>query len=533
MKKTSFHEYLIARAGRRLVLEMDEKGGDQKEKSDTAAVSSTITLGKDNDFKPFIVTDDPRNPAYPSNRNLAPIVRAFLESPKVKVYNSLTKDGESKPHTLPQKKLYMVGGPVRDHMRGLTPKDIDLVTDATPDEIRMILTDSGFKETDAKQYDDATGDPKKAKAPRSSDHGDKIFYVKGRDKAGTDFVFGVKVNGQEFDLATFRKDGHSSDQRTPDQMQFASHKEDAARRDLTINSMYLTLNNPDGPNATVTDFHGGAHDLIKKKVRWVGKAQDRLDEDLLRALRFIRFVARYGNGDAEEGSVTAIKKVAPQIRKAVSAERIQDEFSKGLAYEDVDPAVYIKLYKDMGLLDVVFPGMHFKLESPDDYPKDRDKAVVIASLLRGNDPQAVKQCLVDGKWSGQDTKRVMFLLKILDIHPHLDPEELDQYLHQYQSSGIQEKGLSSWWDANKKGNPELMRAFLNHAKGERVRTVHTDPETGHEGLHPAFADIMDPETRKAKEGVHPSEIGRRRREEEHRNWRTGYEQLQPRARPRS
>lgn len=569
MKKTTFAEYLAHRSKGRLIIELDEKtppkdgpnsavageGGGAAAAAPPGAntgISSTVNLGKDNEFKPFVITDDPRNPAYPSNRNLAPIVRAFLESPKVKVYNSMDKEGAPKPHTLPQKKLYMVGGSVRDHLHGKTPHDIDLVTDATPDEIRMILSDNGFEETDANAApeepamppdpmagpdDSADVEPskpsktKKGGSPRSSVHGSKIFYVKGRDKAGTDFVFGVKVNGQEFDLATFRKDSKGSDGRHPDQMSFAGHKDDSARRDLTINSLYLLVNNPDGPNAQVTDFHGGIHDLANNDVRFVGNAQDRLDEDLLRALRYVRFAARYGKGKVQEDIKNAIKKVAPNIRKVVSPERIQEEFSKGLAYEDVDPAIYVKLYKDMGLLDVVFPGMKVKLDAPEDYPQDRDKAVVIASLLRGNPPEAVSQCLQDGKWSGQDIKRVMFLLKMLEMHPHLAPDELDQYLRQYQSSGINPKGLESWWDSNKKGNKELLRSFVDFAGGPRVSPMNRGDD-GKEGVHPQFADLLDASSGKPRPraGVNPSAIGVRKREAEHGNWQKLYQSYQPRAR---
>lgn len=500
----SFREYIESRGP--ILSEMDGKAGDKMK------VASQFSLGKENDFAPFVVTDDPRNKEYPSNKNLAPVIRAFADSNKVSVYNSLDKQGKNKPHNLPAKKLYMVGGPVRDHISGKTPKDIDLATEATPDEIRMILTAAGFREINT---------PDTQKGPRS---GEKVFYVKGKDKRDREFVFGVKVGGQEFDLATFRKDGKTSaDGRHPDEMEYSSQRDDADRRDLTINSMYLLLNNPDGPNSQVTDFHGGAHDLASGNVRFVGNPEDRLDEDLLRALRYVRFAAKYGKGKAAEEIKQAIRKVAPQIRKSVSPERIQEEFSKGLAYKEVNPELYIKLYKDLGLLDVVFPGMKFKLETPEDYPSDRDPSVVIATLLRNNDPEAVQKTLEEGRWSNQEIRRITFLQKILNLNPKIEPAELDKLLRQYQQSGVMDQSLSSWWSSNNRPK-EILGAFLDYAKSPRVKLTNIDPETGEENVHPDFADIIDPYTKKPYSGNHTSGIpfghlaGSRKRDLEHRNF---------------
>jgi tRNA nucleotidyltransferase/poly(A) polymerase len=504
-RATNFREYILLR-------EMDEKGNGSEKKP---GITSSIVLGKDNGFKPFIVTDDNRNPAYPSNKNLAPIVRAFQDSKKVKVYNSISKDGEAKPHTLGSKTLYMVGGAVRDHLKGKTPHDIDLATDASPDEIRMILSDNGFKEL----HKDRSG--------ASSPDG-KVFYVKGKDKAGTDFVFGVKVGGQEFELATFRKDSHGSDGRFPDQMSFGGHADDAARRDLTINSLYLLLNNPDGPNNQITDFHGGVHDLEGGNVKFVGKAEDRLEEDLLRALRYARFAARFGGGKIDPEVAKKIKEVAPKIRNVISPERIQQEFVKGLENDDTDPVKLVQIYKQLGLLEVVFPGMSIKLDTLEDYPKDRDRAVVVASLLRGNHPSVIEKALREGKWKNEDITRVAFLHKILSLHPNMNADDLDGFLHGYNRSGIMGRSVEAWWNHNKKGNPELLRAFLDFAKNPRVKTTLLDDETGDEKMNPDFSHLFNPIDNNPLPGMGQM-IGKLKRDKEHGNFLDLYRSYQPRA----
>lgn len=512
----NFEEYFKQRQSKRPLVEMDEK---KSEPAKPGGVTTNITLGKDNDFQPFVVTDDPRNPAYPSYPNLAPVIRAFQDSNKVAVYNSMGNDGSAKPHKLGSKKLFLVGGPVRDHLKGKTPKDLDLATDATPDEIRMILLDAGFVETDAV-------DAPAKDARSSSKNGSKIFYVKGKDKGSNqDFVFGVKVNGEEFDLATFRKDSKESDGRRPNSMQFAGHKDDADRRDLTINSMYISLTNPDGPNNTLTDFHGGVRDIMHGDVRFVGNPEDRLNEDLLRALRYVRFLARYGNGKPNQDAKEAIAKVLPKMldRKVLSPERIQDEFSKGLSSKDVDPAVYIKLYKELGLIDIVFPGVKINTTS---LPQDRDKSVVTAMLLRDNKPEVVLNALKDAHWSTQDTNRVVFLIKMLNFHPHVSPEELDQYLRQYQSSGINPKSLKSFWGSQKPDQGGVIDSFVNFVGSPRVSTMQND-EFGNPRVRSEFEDLFDTDGAnrfRPRSGIDPSGvpyrnlIGQRQREMEHQNW---------------
>lgn len=497
-----FREYILVR-------EVDEGGkgnqdGGGPEGKHAPGIQTTLVLGKNNPFKPFVISDDNRNPAFPSNRNLAPIVRAFQDSKKVRVYDSMGKGGEPKPHTLGAKTLYMVGGAVRDHLIGKTPHDIDLATDATPDEIRMILSDAGFTELQKDRTDQ--GVPNR-----------KIFYVVGKDKTGADFVFGVKVNGQEFELATFRKDSHGSDGRHPDKMSLGGHADDAARRDLTMNSLYLLLSNPDGPNNQLTDFHGGVRDIESGDVRFVGKPEERLEEDLLRALRYARFAARFGKNDISPETERAIVNAAPKIRQAVSPERIQQEFVKGIENEDTDPTKLIQIYKRLGLLGVVFPGMSIKLDSPDDYPKDRDRAVVVASLLRGNHPGMIEKSLREGKWKNEDIARVAFLHRILNMHPHMTADDLDGHLNGYNRSGIMGKSVESWWDHNKKGNPELLRAFMDFAKGPRVRAMVLDDETGEPQVDPDFAHLFDPLTNKPM-GNMGMEIGRLKKDKEHANF---------------
>ncbi len=381
--------------------------------TDTKGVPSEVKLSDTGDYKPFVV-DEERHP------NLRILMQAFLNSDKVafpgpdgypQKLTTLDAKGESTPK-LKKKSLYLVGGAVRDHLMNKTAKDYDLATDATPDEIRLILRSAGFNEVKPQTGKHAPKDQRYEKHPEAGNK-NKIFYAKGWDRAGREFVIGARVNGEEFEIATFRKDSKGSDGRTPDKMEFTpSFEDDSSRRDFTINSMAIPLTNADGPNTKLMDPHGGAHHLKSGEVRFVGNAKDRLEEDQLRALRYIRFAARFGN---TENIPPEYKDAIKEIKdlSSVSRERIRDEFVKGLEHADVDPRKYIKLYKDFDLIGTVFPGMTFQLDDPKkDFSDKKDKRLQVAWILRNNNPQDVKDMLAHGTWTSSEINDIVHLIKM-------------------------------------------------------------------------------------------------------------------------
>ena len=181
------------------------------------------------------------------------------------------------------KQLYVVGGAVRDAILGKSPKDFDLTTDAKPDEVLAIAKKGGFKTVEVGKQ------------------------------------FGVVIIGGH-EIATFRKDIGKG--RRPDSVDFTDIKGDVKRRDLTINALFYDIG-----KKQIVDLVGGIADLKKKKIRTVGKAEDRFDEDPLRKLRALRFAGSVG-GRMEKETWKALKK-NPNI-SGVSSERIRDEFLKGL-----------------------------------------------------------------------------------------------------------------------------------------------------------------------------------------------------------
>src|SRR5581483_10047645 len=202
------------------------------------------------------------------------------------------------------------GGCVRDELLGLVPKDYDVATDATPEQVRRLF----------------------------------------RRTVAVGAAFGVvQVLGPRplsVEVATFRSDVSYSDGRRPDRVVFSSPREDAERRDFTINGMFF-----DPIENRLIDYVGGRQDLQARILRAIGDPLTRFGEDKLRMLRGVRMATRFGL-TIDPATADAIRAMADQIT-IVSAERIADELRKLL----VDPhrARGMNLMYDVGLVGPILP----------------------------------------------------------------------------------------------------------------------------------------------------------------------------------
>lgn len=180
-----------------------------------------------------------------------------------------------------------VGGCVRDALCNRKVIDIDIATPLKPEEVIARLVAA------------------------------KINYAPTGLKHGT--VTAI-CDGRPFEITTLRRDiatyGRHADVAFTDDWRV-----DASRRDFTINAMSMTI------GGEVDDFFGGIEDLRLGRVIFVGDAETRIREDVLRILRFFRFYAHFGKGPADAGALAACMKLAPEIPK-LSAERIRQETMK-------------------------------------------------------------------------------------------------------------------------------------------------------------------------------------------------------------
>ena len=216
---------------------------------------------------------------------------------------------------------YVVGGCVRDFLRGVEPEDWDVTTNAKPEEIMRIFP--------------------------------KSFY-ENRFLTVTVLTGSQNPKLKEIEITTFRKEAKYTDKRHPDFVGFAKTlEEDLARRDFTINAMAIEIPNSKFQIPKLIDLFGGKKDLENKIIRAVGDPRERFSEDALRMMRAVRFSVTLGEGwKIEEKTKEAIKENAFWI-SAISKERIRDEFLKIIMSERA--AQGIETLRELGLLKYIIP----------------------------------------------------------------------------------------------------------------------------------------------------------------------------------
>ena len=250
-------------------------------------------------------------------------------------------------------KAYLVGGCVRDLLLGREPKDYDVATDATPQQVMEIFPDT---------Y--AVG----------AQFG--VVLVPAADgDVESDTATERSSRPHAVEVATFRSDIGYSDGRHPDEVRFSRQpEEDVARRDFTINGMLL-----DPLSGEVLDFVGGKKDLEAGIVRAIGDPERRFAEDKLRMLRAVRFAARF-QYTIDATTFRAIQKLAGQI-EVVSRERVRDELTRMLTEGHARRAFL--LLDESGLLRNVLPQISAMkgVEQPAEFHPEGDVFVHTLLLL--------------------------------------------------------------------------------------------------------------------------------------------------------
>ena len=297
---------------------------------------------------------------------------------------------------------FIVGGAIRNILLGKQPKDWDITTDATPDEIVRI-----FEEQNLKVFQMGMG-------------------------LGISKVF---IGGSDYEISTFRKKLGYEETARPKTSEFSkSIKEDLSHRDLTINSIaFNPLTNE------LIDPFGGQKDLEMGIIRTTGNSDERFKEDPVRPLRAIRFATQY-KFTLDKDTQTAIKRSAAKL-KYISAARIKKELDALLLSNE--PSGGLQLLHDLGLLKVIIPEVDITnaVKTIDDTPKQLD--VRWGVLLQDTG----KKGEISTKTAREIMRRLKF--KLVDIekinkliytqNDPLDIKDLDITKSELQKMGIPAK----------------------------------------------------------------------------------------------
>lgn len=274
-----------------------------------------------------------------------------------------------------------VGGCVRDHLAERAVFDLDLATPEPPETVMARLDEAGIRAI-----------------PTGIEHG-TVTAVEG---------------GHPFEITTLRRDVETDGRRAV--VAFTDDwREDAARRDFTINAMSLD------PEGALYDYFGGREDLASGRVRFVGKAEQRIREDYLRILRFFRFQARFGRGEPDPEALAAVVELAPGIARLAS-ERLHAELLRLLATPE--PVAVVRLMVEHGIMARIAPELsdaHCLGRLVGQGLEESEPLTRLASLVAGEDRAAAALRVAHRlRFSGAERRRLVELAEAPALARDLD-----------------------------------------------------------------------------------------------------------------
>ena len=308
------------------------------------------------------------------------------------------------------KKIYLVGGSVRDFLTGDKPKDFDVCTDALPDEILEIV-----------------GDKYKTNLQGAA-FGVVVVYTKDQPDG--------------IEIATFRQD--TSKGRNPEVKLGVGIEDDVKRRDITYNSLFYDLDKKE-----IVDLVGGIEDLEKGITRMVGNPEERFDEDSLRILRAFRFASRYGHpldketeeaiknrGNLYSGNRLVNLNPKTDTIDPISQERIWEEFKKAFS-QAKDFRTYLNFIHKFDLWNEVFPDSVIN----DKNIVTKDLVCVLANLIINEDTSKLEKKMVQNWRIENDlARKVIFLIDLAK----LSPESVPDLYRQRVRSAISDESILEW-----------------------------------------------------------------------------------------
>lgn len=345
----------------------------------------------------------------------------MIEEGTCRVFDALEADGGQ---------ARFVGGCVRDALLGRPVLDIDIATPLTPDEVIERLDAAGIKHV-----------------PTGIKHG----------------TITAVVDGAPFEITTLRRDVET-DGRHAKVTFTRSWREDAERRDFTMNALYATR------EGEIFDPFGGIADVRQGVARFIGEPQDRIKEDVLRILRFFRFYARYGAGEPDSAGLAACRDMAGGLKK-LSAERIRNEILKILGSED--PAHVWRVMLDNGILAPILPeltdidtlsaisGAEVSCEHVDEGYVTGDPIRRLVSVMTTRTPDAVDSLADRLRLSNDQRARMQAMLALHDeIDFSMNHDTAHRMIYRYGKPAFMDALLLAGAEQGIGGGDDLLKRLF-------------------------------------------------------------------------
>lgn len=317
------------------------------------------------------------------------------------------------------KDLFLVGGSVRDYIMDQAPKDFDLATSATPEQVLSILKD---------------------------------FKTKRQGEAFNVVVVFTHDAPKGMEIATFREDIYGDKlgkTRNPD-VKLSTIDKDVFRRDLTYNALFFDLDKQE-----IIDLVGGIKDIKQKTSKFVGNPQLRIMEDPLRILRILRFSSRYGFKIEEESHIAISANV--DMLSIITKERIWTEITN--AYDQSkDFYQYFTDFVGYGVAKRYFDGFDLSGIYASDVVRCSSLELYFANLLKNTDiPDLLKKLKEPYRMTHDFARRVQFLCDI--YKKGIKPEHIEKWYK--DSRDVPHDMIQEWYDMCRL-NTSINKAFLQY-----------------------------------------------------------------------
>lgn len=357
-------------------------------------------------FKPFKVSSS-------MNALLKPIVDAFENSDKVTIgYSTLEKNkGLTKP-TLKRKTIYLTGGALRDHLKGKTFRNYDLVTDATPDEIIMILKNA---ETNFIFLSE----------PEQTNKTDIIFYPSRYDDENNMMELTVERNGQKAYISTMNSNTKDRSKNVRKAKFCTSIDLDSKTRDITINSLYLKLKNSDGENAELLDPVGGVHDLKSGQIVTISGVEDTLNRYPYLGFRLASLATRFSEDKRIPEKIINVMN-DEDIDMDLNPHVLKDMFVKTIEDSTTYLEDYLKNLVDSNMIHKLFPDCTINEIKPD---LPNNKITLISYLLCKNSPDKIQSVLSKCGFLSTDIDEILIFVKMANesLRGSVDSANVESY----------------------------------------------------------------------------------------------------------
>jgi tRNA nucleotidyltransferase/poly(A) polymerase len=319
------------------------------------------------------------------------------------------------------KKLYLVGGAVRDFLTGDKPKDFDLATDALPDEVLGIIDDKYRTNLQGKAF-------------------------------GVVVVF-TKDQPEGMEIATFRED--TSKGRNPEVKLGVTIEQDVKRRDISFNGLFFDLDTNE-----IVDLVGGQQDLKDGVTRMIGDPTERFEEDSLRILRAFRFASRYGHPlhkDTESAIAkrNQLENIDPESgeMKRISQERVWEEMKKAWK-QAKDYNNYLAFFTKFDMWGQVFPGVEINTNQVD----SKDFVVVFTNLFKNAKSEGLETKMVQQfRIEQENAKKIVFLLDL----SKMNVEDVLDIFRKRQQCAITDATILEWLRVSDNQNDMLVK-FIDY-----------------------------------------------------------------------